>query len=212
MKLILPKKDNIYTTSEDDPLRFYYIPIVQKVYRDRLKLILRLIGNEKCNSVLDIGYGSGILFLELNKRFERMYGVDVHKNKEQVLEMLTKEGLKAELEEGSIFGLPYSDEKFDCVVCVSVLEHLVNLKEAIYEMLRVLRKDGSIVVGFPVKNKITNMLFKLLGYNSSEIHPSDHQTILNELSKWTKIESILSYPSFCPLDLSLYGGCLCRHK
>jgi len=43
--------------------------------------------------------------------------------------------------------LPFPDEHFDLVVCFGVLPHLVDLKAALEELLRVLRLSGGLAVG-----------------------------------------------------------------
>lgn len=47
---------------------------------------------------------------------------------------------------GSIYQLPFEDEKFDNILCTEVLEHLHSSKEAIDEMRRVLKKKGLLIL------------------------------------------------------------------
>lgn len=42
---------------------------------------------------------------------------------------------------GSIYQLPFKDEKFDNILCTEVLEHLYSPKEAIEEIARVLKEE-----------------------------------------------------------------------
>lgn len=50
----------------------------------------------------------------------------------------------------SIFNLPYEDEYFDIVYCVSVMEHFQNKKYALKELLRVLKADGILILTFDI--------------------------------------------------------------
>lgn len=47
---------------------------------------------------------------------------------------------------GSVYQLPFSDEKFDNILCTEVLEHLHSSKEAIEEMARVLKRGGILIL------------------------------------------------------------------
>jgi SAM-dependent methyltransferase len=50
---------------------------------------------------------------------------------------------------GSAYALPFSNQSFGNVLCLSVLEHLEEPKAALSEMRRVLRADGRILVSVP---------------------------------------------------------------
>ncbi len=49
----------------------------------------------------------------------------------------------------SVYALPYPDNHFDNVLCITVLEHLIEPQKAITEMKRVLKKNGKIIVSAP---------------------------------------------------------------
>ena len=50
---------------------------------------------------------------------------------------------------GSVYELPFKDNKFDMVLCMVVMEHLEDPQKAIKEMQRVLRVGGKILVSVP---------------------------------------------------------------
>ena len=123
--------------------------------------------------------------------------------------MLEKEGVKAELSSGSILELPYEDGSFDAVVSVSVLEHLSDLDKAISEIKRVLRRRGVAVLSFPVKNKITDIFYRVVGYNASDIHPSGHREIEDAVKKQMKVTERVIFPSVKNPDYGLYMTLRC---
>ena len=45
--------------------------------------------------------------------------------------------------------IPFSDESFDAVFCSEVFEHVFNLEEILDEIIRVLRKDGQMLITVP---------------------------------------------------------------
>jgi ubiquinone/menaquinone biosynthesis C-methylase UbiE len=51
-----------------------------------------------------------------------------------------------ELRQADLYDLPFDNEIFDSVVICFVLEHLHNIKPALHELKRVLKKGGTIVV------------------------------------------------------------------
>lgn len=172
-------------------------------------MALPLLSGHYAN-LLEIGYGSGILFPELASRSKNLYGVDTHEQNKLVEEMMDKEGIKAELVTGNILHLPYEDGKFDGVVCLSVLEHIADLEQAVAEIKRVLSAEGTAVIGFPVKNKITDFLFRLVGFDHSKHHVSNHHIIVDKLRQHLTVETEVRFPSLLPLDYSLYEVVKCR--
>lgn len=49
----------------------------------------------------------------------------------------------------SVYELPFVENEFDTVLCVSVLEHLEDPRKAIAEMHRVLKPGGKIIISVP---------------------------------------------------------------
>ena len=43
--------------------------------------------------------------------------------------------------------IPKQDGSFDVVICVNALDHMINPVKALSEMQRVLKKDGTFVLG-----------------------------------------------------------------
>lgn len=209
MEIILPDRGNIYKTSEDDPSDYYYKPITGVVYRQRLRAAVQLLGDKKRDRLLEIGYGSGVFLPELSRRCSELYGVDIHSKVDLVRETLEKERIAARLSVGDVCSLDFPDGMFDATVCVSVLEHLRELDLAIGEIARVTGDSGVVVLGFPVRNAITNAFYKVVGYDPMELHPSSHRDILKALSGRLKIDVCASFPRFLPLDYSLYVTCRC---
>jgi ubiquinone/menaquinone biosynthesis C-methylase UbiE len=205
----IPLRKNIKATNVEDPLDFYYLFGIRRFYLKRLKMALPLLAGPYAN-LLEIGYGSGILFPELASRCAKLYGVDTHEQNRLVEEMMEKEGIKAELVTGNILHLPYEDGKFDGVVCLSVLEHIADLEQAVTEIKRVLSEQGTAVIGFPVKNKITDFLFRLVGFDHSKHHVSNHRVIMDKLSQHLIVEKTVRFPALLPLDYSLYKVVKCR--
>lgn len=212
MKIRIPKKENIFETGDSDPVGYYYKSGINIPYIHRLKMVLELLNKEKFDKILEIGYGSGILLPELYSRCKELFAVDIHANTNLVYEMMKREKISANLFVGDVNSLPFSDKIFDCVVCVSVLEHILDLKRPINEIYRVLKKGGIAVFGIPVKNTLMHFAFSILGFNDETIHPSSHLAILEKIKKRFLVEKIIKFPRLTPFSLSLYCSCRARRK
>jgi SAM-dependent methyltransferase len=212
MELALPPRGALPKPDSDDPLDYYYRPLTAWLYRARLKLALRLLDDRPQDSILELGYGSGILLPELTRRASRVAAVDVHAKREEVDVALRALGVKVELRQASLFELPYEAGEFSAVVCLSVLEHLTELDAAFAELTRVLRPGGMAVIGFPVRNPVTDGLFRLLGFNPREIHPSSHADIIEAARRnaGSSVERFEQIPRLVPRPLSAYVACRLR--
>ncbi len=115
-------------------------------------------------------------------------------------------GVRAILRQASLFEIPFEAEEFDCLICVSVLEHINELGAAFDEFARVLRPGGVAVIGFPVRNPVTDALFRAMGYRPREMHPSSHADILAAAQRHTEllVERIEHLPHFLPRPVSAY--------
>lgn len=205
----LPKRNNLSPTEIADPLKFYYMPISRGFYIKRLAMVASLIRPKTPDRLLDIGCGSGIFLRELETLCHQLTAIDVHRKMHLVQKMIRKERIKADLYESSVTHLPFVSETFDCVVSVSVLEHVEDLNRAFSEIDRVSRKGASIILGFPVKNVLTDSILKisykfLPNAKLEDEHVSDHLEIIRTARE--RFGSIRQYhfPSFVPLPISAY--------
>lgn len=216
MMFLIPKKENLIPLDYeyiDRTIDQYYSPVYGYFMRKRLELVYSLLENKKVDTILDIGYGGGTFIPMLSKISKKVYGIDTMPYPEKVNKILKRENLKANLVVGSIFKPPYKENFFNRIVCVSVLEHFKGkqLNNVIKAMYKILKPGGYLVMGFPVKNPITDFIIEsILRFKPDEIHPSGHKQILRAIKEEVKIDKIIHYFSFAPLDFSLY--CVVRVK
>lgn len=182
-------------------VRLYYTWYSGWFYRHRLRMIANLLGSPgeaRIDRILEVGVGSGIFLKELLKRARFVAGIDIHKTYHGVRAMLKEEGAdleRVDLRQGSIFDIPYRDESFDAVVCISVLEHFEDPRPALREMRRVTKPGGMLALGFPARIAITDMLFRMVGYDPREIHPASHTMILDGIQEVLLLEKTEVFPS-----------------
>ena len=103
--------------------------------------------------ILDIGFGTG----EILKKFSNAFGIDIKYN---LVSRAKKYQPQNEFAVGEAGSLPFMKNIFDIVIATEVLEHVDDEAKMISEIIRVLSKDGYLVLTVP-SNKI---LFKILDY------------------------------------------------
>lgn len=211
MKIILPPKKLMNEISAADPnqeifsLNRYYSPLSKFFYLKRLKIVLKLISNERFENMLDVGFGSGIFLPTLVKNTQNLYAIDIHQHIGLVEEMLKNTGVKIRLKQASVLNLPFEKSIFDCITCLSVLEFIKDTDKAVSEIARVAKKDAKIIIGAPSINKLTDFCYKIAGKSGqNQKHYSGQNKIITSVKKFLEVEKIIKFPSFIPLNYSMF--------
>jgi|SRR5271157_702933 len=163
--------------NHQDPLRYYYFPWFGHYYRRRVELCLEtLSGGER---VLEVGFGSGLSFLNLHDLYREIWGIDLTASTEAIAALFRKEEVETHLQNGNVHKMTYPDNYFDSVLLISILEHLEPEGQvpAFREIARVLKPGGQVVYGTPVERPFMVFLFHLLGVNIREHHFSTEKEI-----------------------------------
>lgn len=178
---------------------FYYLPIFGKMYRRRVELCLdECLGGEK---ILEVGFGSGLTFLNLNEKYKKIYGLDLTCDVNIVKEVFVKHSINPDLQNGNVLQMPYEDNQFDTVLLISILEHLKpdELTQAFKEIYRVLKPGGQIVYGVPVERPFMVFAFRLLGYNIRKYHFSTEQDVgqaAEKIFRKNSVKAMKASPAF----------------
>ncbi|MBM3126501.1 MAG: class I SAM-dependent methyltransferase [Chloroflexi bacterium] len=178
---------------------FYYLPVFGGMYRRRVELCL-----EQCKggeSILEIGFGSGLTFLNLNEKYRQIFGLDLTCDVNVVKGVFAARNIHPDLRNGNVLSMPYADNQFDTVLLISILEHLKpdELAQAFQEIKRVLKPCGQVVYGVPVERSFMVFMFRLLGYDIREHHFSTEIEIREAAEKvFTKqsVHAMKAFPSF----------------
>lgn len=105
--------------------------------------------------VLDAGCGTGRHLRELAKISGlRVFGIDRNeKDLQDALSSLPENEVvaaeKISVMQADINRLPFADGMFDCIICSEVLEHIPEHREALREIVRVLKPGGDLVISVP---------------------------------------------------------------
>lgn len=168
-----------------DPLKFYFVPGFKDLYRKRMERCLaECTGGEK---VLEVGFGSGLTFSNLNRLYKRIYGVEKNSpiSIADITAYFTNRSIPVFLGSGDLLHMPYAQDEFDTVLIISVLEHLQPREQAqaFSEIHRVLRPGGQLVYGVPFDRPLMTFLYRVLGYEIRHFHFSNQNIIREQAQK-----------------------------
>lgn len=172
-------------------------------YKNRVRSFYNAITGIKDNlpkkgaSVLDIGTAGGA-FLEAATK----YGFDAIGLEPSLY--LTQEGNKRGLKivQGTIDNNPFEEKSFDMICLWDVIEHLVEPKEDLLKIKKLLKPDGILLINYP---DIGTPLAKLFGRRfwwviSVHLHHFDRKTIF-KICELTGLEVFFYKPYWQILDL-----------
>jgi ubiquinone/menaquinone biosynthesis C-methylase UbiE len=191
--------------NRDDPIRFYHTPIFGKLYRRRVELCLaELTGGER---VLEVGFGSGVTFLNLHDKYREIHGIDLTAAVDDISRFFLRKGIETYLLNGDVLSMPFYDDKaFDSILLISILEHLQpsDQAKAFAEITRVLKPGGQVVYGVPIERPLMAFFFHLLGYNIRLHHFSTHTDVCLAAKQVLRQIRIINMPGPFGLFGNLY--------
>jgi ubiquinone/menaquinone biosynthesis C-methylase UbiE len=182
------------------------------------KHFLKLLNNESSKSILDVGCGEGWLIENLERHLlpdVLLTGIDVSDvglNRARGKNIPRANFIKYD---GIIF--PFENNKFNAIISSFVFEHLSNPMQIFQEMVRVLKKEGIMIIACP---NFGSPLFKS-PCNKNKRLPLMIVRFFKELRlkkcfqhdfKWDKVEPIVlpenvhisDYDTLCEPNLSSF--------
>lgn len=93
---------------------------------------------------LDVGCSDGA-FLSLFGESNDVIGIDVSKGRLEIAKTFGKVIC------ASVEYLPFNSETFSSVVALEIIEHVEQKEQALSEMVRVLKRGGTLIISFPTK-------------------------------------------------------------
>ncbi len=129
-----------------DNLRRYLASLLDQRYDfwlERVSYFRSFFSHYHFDSILDLGCGSGLLFLRISNedRPKLRIGVDLVKTKAKHYQHIVSDATQ----------LPFKNETFSAVTALSILEHIpISRRESFWnEVKRVTQKDGMVILQLP---------------------------------------------------------------
>lgn len=113
--------------------------------------------------ILEVGCGIGN-FTPLLTKFGKVWAIDIDSDYINQTKKSIKGKLKVgfgDIEKGNYF---FDDQKFDCIVCLNVLEHIRDDKKALKNLFTILKPDGFLILLVPSHQFLFGQIDKSIGH------------------------------------------------
>ena len=169
--------------------------------------------NPPYESILEIGYGSGVLLPTLASMAKAVYGIDIKSDCAKIGHNLSKLGVQVNLAKADILTADYQEESFDLIVAVSVFEHIQDLVQVLNKLSGFLRREGHLLVGMPRVDNFMKMAFPLIGCNNIQAHHiTNYKQLIKASEGMFSLVKFSGMPSGIPAFAGLYFNMLfCKH-
>jgi 2-polyprenyl-3-methyl-5-hydroxy-6-metoxy-1,4-benzoquinol methylase len=117
-------------------------------------------------NVLDVACGVGRWLLAVKKCGAIPAGIDLSEKAIDICKSIIPD---AEIYAGSAEALPFEDQRFDIVTCLGALEHFMDPRKALQEMIRTARDDAVFLLLVPNKDFLTRKLGLFSGTGQREV-------------------------------------------
>ncbi len=110
------------------------------------QIVLGYIGKNK--RVLEIGCHTGYFSYWIKKSNNLVIGIDIYEPAIEKATPFLNKGIVGNIENDEVWDI-LANEKFDVIVFMHVLEHLVDPQKVLERAKRILSEEGSIVIALP---------------------------------------------------------------
>ncbi len=183
--------------------------VVGLVSRGRVKKIIKEAGNLKRKNVVEVGCEAGYVSIQLAKKGANVTSFDIC---EPALRLFQKKIKNSKLKSNvDIFmamvqSTPLKNNSFDIVICTEVIEHAPYLEKSLFEMNRILKPNGRLIITFP-NEKLRKKIYPIAKLAGVNVAVEDEVTlfsytlkdIIKKLRKIMKIEKVYSWPKLFPV-------------
>lgn len=165
-----------------------YFENIDKNYFNRIDkfrffTIVKIVKKIKPKKILDAGCGSGIYLSYFTSFAEKIYGIDSSESGCKVAKDRVKKFNNVIIKKMDLTKkLDFPDSFFDFILCSEVLEHIKNNKFTLFELKRVLKPDGFILLTVP---NFTFMSVEYLREKFFYRDPSHYHT--KSIFEWKKL-------------------------
>lgn len=129
----------------------WWYQLLTPYVKTREDVAFELIGDYKGkkNIYLDLGCGEGDLVGRLTSHFDKLIGSDIADNRLKIARKKNKSNKITFINNDLDKKLPYKDNSFDVITCLSVIEYVFDVYEFMKEVRRVLKPGGILILSTP---------------------------------------------------------------
>ena len=137
---------------------------------------LQKLPTDSC--VLELGCGEGAMLWAAQELGHDVHGCDIAANAVTLAKELVG---TQKIHVGTIDDVPYSENTFDALIMLEVLEHVPRPRELIEKAQRLLRPGGTLLLTTPNRHRVFAVVKRTLGRRqSSTDYPPHH------LTRWSR--------------------------
>lgn len=154
-----PKKRSLFSKIEEFAINIYFSDVFTKAILSAARI--------KTGRIFEPGSGGGMACAKFAKKGFDTTSMDLSQNAlKKGIDLFKSLSLNAKFTLGDLFHIPIKDEQFDIVFNQGVMEHFrlakMDASSGVKEMMRVLKKDGTLVVLVPAYFSPLFLIYKLL--------------------------------------------------
>ena len=133
--------------------------------------------------ILDVGVGMGRLISRF--KTEDKFGLDISK---EYIKVAKSKGINVCL--SKIEDIPYKENIFEIITCTDVLEHVFDLNLSIKNILKVLKKDGYLIIRVPYNENLKGYLAETCPYEYVHLRKFDEYSLKLQFEKIHNVKVI----------------------
>lgn len=130
---------------------------IEAFRKARINVIAEFTKTLLGKKVLEVGCGTGAMTITFSNAGCKVLGIDIIDKRNP--EFLSRYDFMI----ADARSLPFNDETFDAVVSFDVIEHIDEDELFLNKVYFVCKKGGTLILGTPNRNRLSNKLRKLLG-------------------------------------------------
>lgn len=148
------EKWNEELATKHDLDKFYNHPnfAFRFIEQKRIDKLIEAAEIKESDKILEVGCGAGHILEKVKKG--KLYGIDI--SEIQIERTRKRMGDKVELKKAPGENIPYEDKFFDKVLCSEVIEHVIDPREVLIEISRVMKDDGILSLSIPNEDVINS--------------------------------------------------------
>lgn len=148
--------------------------------------------------ILDVGCGSGWVAKTFQNDYKKIISLDISKSNPLKVKELYPSPNHFQVVADS-FKLPITSNSIDCIIASEIIEHVVNPKDFLNELFRVVKREGTLIVSTPYKEKIK---YYLCIHCNKKSPANGHLHSFNE----EKLESLLDKSEIKKINYLIFGN------